>query len=88
MRIRSTHRQDRSAFATAAVFILLVAASAVMLTTTGTFRNLHRELRFVEKKQVQRWEAWSAKSVELPVASRKRALTLEATNSTPAIVQP
>jgi hypothetical protein len=44
-----------SGFATVAIIILLLAASAFMATTALTFRNLHRELRFVEKQQLQHW---------------------------------
>lgn len=54
------HHRFQPAFATAAVFILLLAASALMLTTAATFRQVHRELRFVEKKQVQHWQQRSA----------------------------
>jgi hypothetical protein len=42
------------------VFILLTGASALMLTTAATFRQLHQELRFVERKQVQRWNRLAA----------------------------
>lgn len=59
MKTPAPHRQQR-AFATAAVFILLLAASALMLTTAATFRQVHRELRFVEKKQIQHWQQRSA----------------------------
>ncbi len=55
MKITARHRHQR-AFATAAVFILLLAASALLLTTAATFRQVHHELRFVEKKQVQYWQ--------------------------------
>jgi len=55
MKTPALHGQRR-AFATAAVFILLLAASALMLTTAATFRQVHRELRFVEKKQIQHWQ--------------------------------
>lgn len=52
--VKASHSR-RSAFATAAVFILLIAASAVTLTVVGMFRNLHHELRFTEKKQQEHW---------------------------------
>lgn len=52
-------RQSR-AFATVAIIILLMAASAFLVTTGLTFRNLHHELRFQEKKQLQRWEQRNA----------------------------
>jgi hypothetical protein len=56
-------KHHQRAFATAAVFILLLAASALMLTTAATFRQVHRELRFVEKKQIQHWQQRSAVQV-------------------------
>lgn len=57
MNIRpNIHSPNQRAFATAAVFVLLVATSAMTLTTVGIFRNLHRELRFVDGKQSARWE--------------------------------
>lgn len=55
MRIFTPSHLKRSAFATAAIFILLLAASAVTLTTVAMFRNLHHELRFTEKKQQEHW---------------------------------
>jgi hypothetical protein len=58
-----SHHQHQRAFATAAVFILLLAASALMLTTAATLRQVHRELRFVEQQQVQHWQRISAASV-------------------------
>lgn len=61
MKTPSRHRHQR-AFATAAVFILLLAASALMLTTAATFRQVHRELRFVEQQQIQHWQQISAAS--------------------------
>lgn len=69
MRIPARLRHQR-AFATAAVFILLLAASALMLTTAATFRQVHRELRFVEKRQVQSWQQRSAaQATNVPPAS-------------------
>lgn len=62
MRFIPPHRHNERAFATAAVFILLLAASALMLTTAATFRNLHRELRFVDEKQVEHWNATTPSS--------------------------
>ncbi|GEM_PF-2260849 len=47
--------RHESGFATVAIIILLMAASAFMATTALTFRNLHRELRFVEQQQLQHW---------------------------------
>ncbi|MBI1178824.1 hypothetical protein GC207_15435 [bacterium] len=55
MKILKPSRHKRSAFATAAVVILLIAASAVTLTVVAVFRNLHHELRFTEMKQQQHW---------------------------------
>jgi len=59
MKTPPRHRHQR-AFATAAVFILLLAASALMLTTAATFRQVHRELRFVEQQQIRHWQQISA----------------------------
>jgi hypothetical protein len=61
MKTRARHRHQL-AFAAAAVFILLLAASALMLTTAATFRQVHRELRFVERKQLQHWQQRSVAS--------------------------
>jgi hypothetical protein len=56
MRTISKSSRRESGFATIAIIILLLAASAFMATTALTFRNLHKELRFVEKQQVQHWQ--------------------------------
>jgi hypothetical protein len=69
------------------VFILLVAASALMLTTAITLRQLHKELRFVEKKQVERW---TGKRLQ-PAASFKpvgNGANAGATNAVTAPAQP
>jgi hypothetical protein len=82
-----TARKRSAAFATAAVFILLVAASALMLTTAITLRQLHKELRFVEKRQVQRWTGKQLQPAALIKAAGDGANT-GATNAVNAPTRP
>jgi hypothetical protein len=82
MKIHRTHRNRRAAFATAAVVILLFAASALMLTTAGTFRILHRELRFLEQEQQERWRSLP------PVAAASVNATNSPVSDSSAIVPP
>lgn len=87
MKLAPTTRGRTAAFATAAVFILLLAASALMLTTAITLRQLHKELRFVERKQVERWVGKQVRPTVslMPVSNAGAA---GATNAVAAPTQP
>ncbi len=87
MKLPGTTRKRSAAFATAAVFILLVAASALMLTTAITLRQLHKELRFVEQKQVERWQGRQVRPVD-PIKAVNRGPATGATNAVAAPTQP
>ena len=87
MKLPARTRQRGFAFATAAVFILLLAASALMLTTAITLRQLHKELRFVEKKQVERWQGQRVRPAG-PIKQVGHGPATGATNAVPVPAQP
>lgn len=87
MKLDRLARPRHAAFATAAVFILLVAASALMLTTAITLRQLHKELRFVEKKQVERWQGQRVRAAG-PIKQVDHGPATGATNAVPVPAQP
>jgi len=87
VKLSRTAPKRSAAFATAAVFILLLAATALMLTTAITLRQLHKELRFVEKKQVERWQGQHVRPAG-PIKQRNGRAATGATNAVPVPTQP